>query len=198
MTDYQDYVRTQIVVHGQIEKPEHYHIAERVALTAMFMPIPQDVNVLDVGCGTGKGMRFLKDELNFQNVWGIELHPEKAELAGAFHGDIATFEFPVKFDVFYASHSFEHMFDPAAALANMIRHVRDQYARFIFILPYPESGDPKAHCASPIIGTDVDDEGATAIRWFEAQGLRFIWKKLDDFREKEIWLKFEYVEGNHE
>lgn len=182
---YEDYVHCQIVIHGQIEKPEHYHAAEQLAINYLFQGIGHDKRILDVGCGTGKGMRYLR-WLGFKDVTGIELHPEKARLAGAYHGDIATFNFPEPFDLVYCSHAFEHMYEPHLALMNMMEIANE----FIFILPYVDTGDPKAHLASFEIGTRVDDEGETVNRWFTSKGLRLVDMKMDSFREQEIWLRY--------
>lgn len=186
--NYKEYVHNQTVVHGQIDKPSKYHEAERLAIAELFADIPKGARILDVGCGTGKGMAFLRS-LGYRWVTGIELHPEKAKIAKAFSGDAATFKFRTLYNVIYSSHSFEHMYDPEAALENL-KWAAALGATFIFILPYPDTGDPKAHLGSFKIGTRVDDEGETVVKWFEDHGLRLVAKKFDDFREPEIWLKF--------
>lgn len=197
MNEYAEYVHCQTVTHGQIEKPEHYHIAERRAIDYLFKDIPKELRVLDVGCGSGKGMKYLQ-ELGYALVDGIELHPEKAKIAGASHGDIASFNFfPLTYDVVYCSHAFEHMFNPNLALDRMMNIAWE----FIFILPYVDTGDKKAHCASPELGTLIDDGGETVNKWFVGRGLTLIEKKLDSFREPEIWLRYKRyavsTEGTH-
>ena len=183
--NYEEYVHCQTVVHGQIEKPEHYHIAERKAIDHLFKYVTFDSRILDVGCGSGMGMKYLR-ELGYLSVSGIELHPEKARNAGAFHGDIASFGFPTLYDVIYCSHAFEHMFAPSLVLHRMME-IAD---KFIFILPYVDTGDFKAHCASVAIGTRIDDGGDAVNRWFTSKGLELVEKKLDSFREPEIWLRY--------
>ena len=186
--NYDEYVHNQTVVHGQMEKPSLYHEAERLAIAELFAGIPKQARILDVGCGTGKGMAFLRS-LGYSWVTGIELHPEKAKIANAFCGDAATFDFKTLYNVIYSSHSFEHMYDPEAALKNL-KWAAALEAMFIFILPYPDTGDPKAHLGGFKIGTRVDDKGETVVRWFEERGLEMMFKKFDDYREPEIWLKF--------
>ncbi len=186
--NYEEYVRCQTVVHGQIEKPAYYHVAERKAIDHLFKNIPKSFSVLDVGCGSGQGMNYLR-ELGYEQVSGIELHPEKAKIAGAHHGDIASFGFPTVYDVIYCSHAFEHMFAPSIALERMMKFAREQ---LIFILPYVDDGAPKAHCASFQIGTRIDDGGDSVNRWFTVRGLELIEKKLDLFREPEIWLRYQH------
>jgi SAM-dependent methyltransferase len=182
---YEEYVHCQTVVHGQIEKPEHYHIAERKAIDYLFKDIPKTMRILDVGCGSGLGMKYLR-ELGYSSVSGIELHPEKAKIAGAFHGDIASFGFPTLYDVIYASHSFEHMHDPNLALEKL----KEIAQEFVFILPYVDKGDIKPHCGSVELGTRIDDGGETVNKWFMDRGLELIEMKFDSFREVEIWLRY--------
>ena len=184
--NYEDHVHCQTVVHGQIEKPEHYHIAERAAIDHLFKDIPKTKSILDVGCGSGLGMKYLR-KLGYKNVSGIELHPEKAKIAGAHHGDVAFFGFPTLYDVIYCSHAFEHMFDPDLALAKMMEIAKE----FIFILPFVDTGDPKAHCASFEIGSRMDDAGETVNKWFVDRGLELVEMKFASYREHEIWLRFQ-------
>lgn len=188
LMNYEEYVHCQTVIHGQIEKPEHYHIAERKAIDYLFKDVPKMSLILDVGCGSGLGMKHLRS-LGYLNTFGLELHPEKARIANAFEGDIASFVSAISYDVIYSSHSFEHTFDPTLALERM----KEIASEFIFILPYPDTGDSNAHRASFEIGTRIDDEGKTVVSWFEDRGLKLIQKTFDNFREAEIWLKFQRV-----
>ena len=189
--NYEEYIHCQTVVHGQIEKPEHYHIAERRAIDHLFQDIPKTKSILDVGCGSGLGMKYLR-ELGYASVSGIELHPEKARIADAFRGDVAYFGFPTLYDVIYSSHSFEHMFDPNIVLERLTEIASE----FIFILPYVDKGDIKPHCGSTILGTRIDDGGETVNKWFTDRGLELIEMKFDSFREQEIWLRYRLT-GKH-
>jgi|GEM_PF-2866794 len=184
--NYEEYVNCQTVVHGQIEKPAHYHLSERKAIDHLFRDIPKTMSILDVGCGSGLGMKYLR-KLGYVKVSGIELHPEKAKNAGAFHGDVANFGFPTLYDVIYSSHSFEHLFNPDMAL-EQLKKVSPKF--FIFILPYVDGGDIKPHCGSVALGTRVDDGGETVNKWFEDRGLILIEKRFDSVREPEIWLRY--------
>jgi len=182
---YEDYVHCQTVIHGQVEKPAHYHESEQKAIDYLFRDIPKDAYILDVGCGSGLGMKYLR-KLGYESVEGIELHPEKARIAGAYHGDVATFTFKNVYDVIYCSHAFEHMYDPEAALLNM----KAIASSFIFILPYVDAGDPKAHLASFEIGTRVDDGGEGVNNWFINHGLILVEMEFSSVREPEIWLRY--------
>ena len=96
------------------------------------------------------------------------------------------------YDVFWVSHSFEHMLFPTLALGHW-KPSADINAKFFFVLPYPDLDPAPAHTASEEIGLNIDDEGVTLVKWFEDQGLELIEKKFDNFREKEIWLKFKKI-----
>jgi len=194
--DYADYVANQTVVHGQVLKPSAYHKAERKAIDYLFRDIPLDKTILDVGCGIGQAMAYLKDK-GYEHVHGLDLNAEKIFVAHCFGmnaraGDVAQWQFRTRFEVIYCSHTFEHMFEPHRALWNLKEHARDG-ADFFFILPYPDAGDPTAHLASFDLGTRNEDGGAAVVRYFESRGLTLIEKKMDDFREPEIWLHFRYT-----
>lgn len=183
--NYEEYVNCQIVIHGQIEKPAHYHLSERKAIDYLFQEVPFDVSILDVGCGSGMGMEYLRSQ-GYLDVSGIELHPEKAKIAGAIHGDVSLYDFQREYDLIYSSHSMEHMFDPSLALEQMKKITYG----FIFIIPYVDLGDINAHRASIELGTRIDDGGETVIEWFGDRGLILIERKFSDVREPEIWLRF--------
>lgn len=185
--NYESYVELQ--VGGPVHRPERVHEAQRAAIDHLFADIPKKSIVLDVGCGTGEGMRYI-EKLGFHGVQGVELYEQKAEIAGAEYGDIAKLDFPEGvFDVIYCSHSFEHMLDPGTVLEKFKKWASPR-AFFIFILPYPDLDPNPPHCAAHKIGTNVDDNGGTVAFWFESRGLRLVEMKFDDRREPEIWLKF--------
>jgi len=193
---YEEYVHNQTVTHGQVLKPSAYHKAERVAIDYLFRDIPLNRGILDVGCGIGQAMAYLKEK-GYEYVQGIDLNEEKIFVAQCFGmnalaGDVAKWQFRKRFDVIYCSHTFEHMLEPHRALWNLKGHAFDG-ADFFFILPYPDAGDPTAHLASFDLGTRNEDGGVAVVRYFESRGLTLIEKKMDDFREPEIWLHFRYT-----
>lgn len=187
MKKYDEYIRNQTVVHGQIMKPAKYKIGLRRAIDHFFRVInDMDAMILDVGCGSGYGMDHL-EAMGFRNVKGIELHHIKALIANAYWGDAAKYEFKETFDVILSSHSFEHMFDPDAALKNLLEHSAKE-SRFFFVLPYPDTGPETGHPASERLGLHEHDEGETVIAYFEDRGLVLRDARFDDYREPEIWL----------
>ena len=191
---YENYIRIQTKVHGQIKKPHKYRVGERAAINYFFYNVQKDKCILDVGCGVGTGIKHLRDT-GYKNVMGIDLSTDKTAF-GTRRGDvnivaadIAKWKTDKKFDVFWVSHSFEHVYEPEKAIGNMIR-MSNPNAQFFFILPYPDTGVASAHCASADLGLYVEDDGASVVEWFENGGLTLIEKKFDDFREQEIWLRF--------
>jgi SAM-dependent methyltransferase len=193
MMDYEAYLKMQTA--GPVYKPERYHEAERIAIGKLFWNIPPEANILDLGCGTGSGVRFL-NEHGYENVYGLDLDPRKVEAADHPHillGDIAyppSF-FPL-FDVIYSSHCLEHVFDIEAAVEKM-KSITTKRAKFFIILPYPDLTPSPAHYSSPTLGLNKDDKGVTTRLWFTMRGFKLKSVKFDDFREPEIWLTMEKV-----
>lgn len=187
--NYKDYVKIQTEGPGHIVKPARYHVAERIAITWLFRDISSDARILDLGCGLGQGMHFLRN-LGYSNIFGLELNKDKVSIAKSFgfevwHGDVELLE-GSQFDIIYSSHSFEHMYMPELALGIL----KKLAAHFFFILPYPDRDPAPPHTASREIGLDIDDGGKSVMKWFEDRELILVDKRLDDFREPEIWLRF--------
>lgn len=193
VTPYPTYLKMQMA--GPVEKPEHYHNAERIAIDELFENVYKNERILDVGCGIGLGMKYL-ESLGFENVYGIDLDSrkiryanEKGGIQNIMLGDITYFDFTglPHFDVIYSSHCIEHVYDADEVVARM-KEITAANAIFLIILPYPNPNPSPAHWSTPTLGLDIDDEGATVIKWFEARGFELINVKQDDFREPEIWM----------
>ena len=133
--NYDEYVRVQTQVHGQIVKPEHYHLSERKAIDVLFEGIPKNSKILDVGCGVGQALSYLT-LLGYSDVAGVELNKEKAAIALSFGYDVAVGDILhhnddySPYDVIYSSHSFEHMFDPVQAMTHLSRMTTDEAMEF--------------------------------------------------------------------
>ena len=192
--NYDQYVKYQTEGAGMVKKPLRYRRGERRAIDILFENIPRHYSVLDVGCGSGTGMTYLRDK-GYASLRGIELNHKKVELCkrkglDVFLGDSESILFPGKFDVIWSSHSFEHMLRPNLVLNNLLlMATKETY--FFFILPYVDTGPPQVHCASDTIGTRVNDNGKSVIDWFSCRGLKVLETKFDDYRENEIWLKMQ-------
>jgi hypothetical protein len=67
------------------------------------------------------------------------------------------------------------------------RILKPSGALFI-VLPYPDIGDIGAHSAKNDIGTTVEDDGHSVMKYFCDRGFILIENKIDVYREPEIWL----------
>lgn len=190
--NYEEYVKLQIG--SPVKKPWKARDGQRKAIDWFFLHVYKGVHILDVGCALGTGMVHLQN-LGFKNLVGTELHPKKVEICkrrglDVKNEDIETlYPFKKWFDVIWASHVFEHLLNPDETMHNLLE-ITQKDALFFFVLPYPDIEPAAAHCSSTEIGLSIDDDGSTLIQWFESNGLEFIHKKFDNYREPEIWLQF--------
>lgn len=195
--DYATYLKMQMA--GPVEKPEHYHIAEKKTIDYLFRNVLKDSHILDVGCATGLGMAYLKN-LGYMGVEGIELDLRKAQVSQApiqlpmYVGDIAehNFEGVQPFEIIYCSHTLEHVWDADKAIEKM-KEITTVDADFFFVLPYPDFNPSPAHWSSIALGLDIDDSGMTVRNWFIDRGFIISEIRLDDFREPEIWFTMRKV-----
>ena len=194
--NYDEYVKLQ--TSSPIKKPKKYRDGQRKAIEWFFKDVPKDRIILDVGCGLGVGMLKLKD-MGFKYLVGVEINEKKVERCkrkglDVLNCDIEDFQIYYHwFSIVWLSHSFEHVFRPKRVLEKLKPKTVHRNAQFFFVLPYPDLDPAPAHTASEEIGLNIDDEGVTLVKWFEDQGLELIEKKFDNFREKEIWLKFKKI-----
>lgn len=153
----------------------------------------RDRHILDAACGDGVGLRELRD-LEFERCAGIDLCEGKAQNARAHGypvavGDLHALPWPADtFDVVYSSHTLEHAHDPKAVLREM-RRVAKPSGELVLVVPFPDTGDPRAHCGKQTLGTEHDDGGAALISTLLACGWRTLECVRDAFREPEIWVR---------
>lgn len=192
-TPYRAYFKMQTA--GPVEKPEHYHVAERMAIDYLFKDISKGSYVLDVGCAMGLGVKYL-NELGFI-ADGIDLDARKtARFDGHKYSlitaDIARYDFSKQAprDVIYCSHCLEHVYDADAVIEKM-KKITTPEATFFFILPYPDLNPSPAHWSTPIIGLNINNGAVTVENWFGDRGLIVRELNFDNFREPEIWLTLE-------
>ncbi len=194
--DYKTYMKMQTC--GPVEKPEHYHIAEKRTIDHFLRGkiFNREINILDVGCAVGLGMTYLKELGLFHEIYGIDLDARKIRVASEKHGlknlilgDVADFDFlclPL-FDVIYCSHCLEHVYDAEKVIKRM-KEITTDDAIFCFVLPYPNPNPSPAHWSTPILGLDIEDDGKTVMGWFKNHGLLPYENQMDNFREPEIWI----------
>lgn len=196
VTPYATYLKMQTA--GPVEKPDHYHNAERIAIDELFQEIPKGARILDLGCAIGLGMKYL-ESLGYENVYGIDLDSRKvrfaAEKAGIqkiMLGDIADFDFAdmEPFDVIYSSHCLEHAYDIEKTIQR-VKAITTDDAQFFVILPYPNPNPSPAHWSTPVIGLDINDGAVSVENWFGSRGFIVTNLKFDYYREPEIWLVME-------
>lgn len=110
-------------------------------------------NVLSIGCGDGLELEALGTIVD--NVFGLDLSPDKVEIARAkglkaTEGRMEELPFKDKeFDIVWCSHTLEHAEDLDKALAEMQRVAK----RAIIFVPLEEETDNPAH-TSPISDAD--------------------------------------------
>jgi 2-polyprenyl-3-methyl-5-hydroxy-6-metoxy-1,4-benzoquinol methylase len=110
-----------------------YYGTPRVRL-AQYLPEGRIDSVLEVGCGSGATLSYLRAKFGVSHAMAIEANSDAAELAlktGAVDevlvGDVDTHVSSLvgrRFDVIVASHVLEHLFDPwktARSLAALLR-----------------------------------------------------------------------------
>lgn len=193
----EEYYQVQVETHGHILKPAHYHHAERRAIDAFASGIKaagvRSATVLDVGCGIGLGMHYFQERYGC-NTWGIELNPKKAAIGQLFGlnvivGDMEDAELPigVNADLVFSSHSLEHVRNPDKAIENMLRWSKRD-ALLCFVLPYQDTGDPKAHIGSEKIGLRTGEWGVVA-SFFSDCELEIQWRRFETLREPEVWVQ---------
>ena len=197
MNSYKEWYNTQVVVHGLVRKPVHYKIAQHQAIMNWVGMNATNRKVLDFGCAEGAGMLSFH-YLGAENVVGLEINREKTEVAEKLGLTVEIGDLDVgmrerlldvygRFDVIWSSHVLEHVYDPDRTV-DLLHTLLSDTGRMYIILPYIDTGDINAHCASIALGLREDDEGESLVNWFEARGFECVEKKFSDFREPEIWL----------
>jgi 2-polyprenyl-3-methyl-5-hydroxy-6-metoxy-1,4-benzoquinol methylase len=113
----------------------------RMGWTKMFK-LQEKHKILDIGCGNGRHMAYLKRKYNV-DVVGIELN-QKAVAVGKnaglniFHGSIDDYATNNEYDVIYLSHVLEHLSKPYDALKN-INKLLKKGGRIVIALPNTKS-----------------------------------------------------------
>jgi SAM-dependent methyltransferase len=75
-------------------------------------------DVLDIGCGTGNLLRYLRQKNPFFRLTGIDVAPNRPESGiDFFQGDVATWKFGRQFDVVTSLEVIEHIWDVRAFVA---------------------------------------------------------------------------------
>jgi SAM-dependent methyltransferase len=111
-------------VYEDMRSPWPYYT---VNYTGLIGDIPRDAHVLEIGCGHGSLLAWLRDQ-GFRNLAGVDASPSDVELANtrvdgevAVVGDAVTYleEHEASFDVVFAKAIVEHI--PRAELLRLVR-----------------------------------------------------------------------------
>lgn len=162
-----------------------------------FSNYQRDSIILDIACGDGVGLKVFK-EMDFKNVTGVELSNEKIDKAKesgykVIRADMHKLDMLNKdcFDIIYSSHTLEHAYKPGSVIEEFYRILKKEGILKI-VLPYPDKtrDNEEAHGGKYELGTNIEDEGETVIKYFKKYGFSIVEIKFDDFREPEIWLTF--------
>ncbi len=121
-------------------KPINYYSSERREILN-YIPLGTK-KVLDIGCATGNFGIVLKRELGVEEVVGIEIVPEIAEIARkkldkVFLGNVEMDEFPLErnyFDVITCCDVLEHMEYPERVLRKLAQYLKP-YGHVIISIP---------------------------------------------------------------
>lgn len=114
------------------------------SINEIFENIPKYKNVLDVGCGEGRGLMALYN-LGFdqRNIIGVDIAPEKITMARDRGFLVLDEDFhqlkPIPdnhFDYVYSSHTLEHSYDLEMAFKSLMRVCR---GTLFFIVPVGET-----------------------------------------------------------
>jgi SAM-dependent methyltransferase len=194
--DYQEYLRLQREVYRSHESEvERWAQGQRRFVTLAFAGAPPSWRVLDCGCGDGVGLETLRS-LGFREPVGVELSGVKAARARErgfqveeldMH-DLSLFE-DGSFQAVLSSHTLEHAYQPARALAEL-RRLLVPGGPLKVVLPYPDPGSRNelAHAAKYELGLHRFDGGESATRFFQERGFELEERRFDSAREPEIWL----------
>lgn len=189
--------KTQITKYESFEKNLPFHRDGQInALNELFIGIEPTKKILDVGCGDGIALKWLKEN-RYNLVAGIDGNPNKlreAELIGfsIYEGDIHDLSKIIndRFDIIYCSHVLEHMFNPDVVIEEF-KKILNLNGIIIIIVPYPDHGPDDAHCGKYYLKTNYRSKNEIdIINVFKLHGLNLLWKKVTNVRQDEIYLKF--------
>jgi SAM-dependent methyltransferase len=194
--DYAEYLRLQRETYLSHESEvERWASGQRRFVETAFAPLSRAFRVLDCACGDGVALEALR-AMGFQDLAGVEIAPEKASRARALGfrveeadmHDLSAFAVG-SFDAIISSHTLEHAYDPGRALAEL-RRLLVPGGRLFVVLPFPDTSERNdlAHVGKYDLGTHREDGGEAASRFFVERGFEVVSRRLDDFREPELWL----------
>ncbi|TAL50389.1 MAG: class I SAM-dependent methyltransferase [Chitinophagaceae bacterium] len=91
----------------------------------------QDMAIVDIGCGTGHLLYYLKEEYGFQKATGLDYSPEAIKVAKKLFPYFDFYEFDIyknwdnKYDIILCTEVLEHLLYPDLAFANILSMLND-------------------------------------------------------------------------
>lgn len=190
--DQHEYYHCQCVAHESFESEnERYVRGQRRALEFFFSDVNKDSVILDCACGDGVGLKWFLDN-GFGYANGVEMNPRKAKLAKRYSQSVYELDMHdlsslgSDYDVIWSSHSLEHCHDPIKVLQEFKARLKPG-GQFFLVLPYPDTTTVDAHIGNKFLKTNMDHVMAFIDLLKETFAVDE-WK-LDEFREKEVWVK---------
>jgi ubiquinone/menaquinone biosynthesis C-methylase UbiE len=194
MSDFDAYKHAQTVEFRSTESDvPHWREGQVRFVQAWLACYARDRVLLDAACGDGAGLAALRT-LGFTRCVGVDLCSGKAASAKTTGFPVAVTDLhalpwaDATFDVVYSSHTLEHAHTPDVVLREL-RRVAKPSGELVLVVPFPDTGTPRAHCGKYALGTVVDDDGARLRHVVEAAGWDVLETARDSFREPEIWLR---------
>jgi len=193
---YREYIEHQM--ENVVFESEHLGCknGQRYAIEHLFKDIDRKARIADIACGDGVSFEKFQ-EMGFESVVGVELHPEKAKIASSYgylvysldihHLKNAGLE---EVDILYSSHTLEHAFNVSSVLKGFQKLLKPGGLLFL-VLPYVDSHITNTwnHCGKYQLGLHIDDGGETVRDYIEAHGFDIISSERHSVREPEIWIK---------
>ena len=192
--------KLKIEVHTPEPKPAKVKIIDNTRfIREKFANVDRNKKVLDCACQGGGQLNDLK-QMGFKYLAGLELSSKFVNtttthnfLYGGVKGDMHWLPFKDEaFDYVTSFHTIEHAYYPAKLIQEFWRVVNPN-GRLFVILPYPDSGhENDFHVAKYVLGTNILDQGASVIKFFEMNGFyaTITERSCGLVNEPVIWLQF--------
>lgn len=93
--------------------------------------VAKDLNILDVGCGRGDLLRFLRERQPAWHPYGIDVSENREQDIVYMHGDFVDHEFNQEFDVVMGLMVIEHVSDPVVFVKKIAAVLSDSGRVFL-------------------------------------------------------------------
>lgn len=103
----------------------------------------KNIKIVDVGCGSGSLLHYLRDELNYTDLVGLDLNESNAEFAKSYRNiniqmkDIYDLKDTEKYDVVITTENIEHVSEPQKYL-DILRKILNRNGYLFITTPYTD------------------------------------------------------------